>query len=44
MIYIFPLVWMVGLFFAVDKMTIGFQGMHKDKIHITYKNEGDVFQ
>ena len=34
--YIFPLVWMVGLFFAVDEMTIGFQGMHVDKRRITY--------
>jgi len=42
--YIFPLVWMAGLFFAVDEMTVEFKGMHKNKSRITYKNEGDGFQ
>jgi len=35
---------MVGLFVAVDEMTIVFQGIHEEKRRITYKNEGDGFQ
>jgi len=44
MSYIFTLVWMVGLFFAVDEIIIGFQGIHKDKRCITYTTEGGGFQ
>ena len=40
----FPLIWIVGIGFAIDEMTIGFQGMHADKRHTTYKNEGYGFQ
>ena len=42
--YLFPLIWLLGVFFAIDEMTIGFQGMHVDKKRITYKTEGDGFQ
>ena len=42
--FIFKLVWLVGIYCAIDEMTIGFQGMHADKKHITYKNKGDEFQ
>ena len=36
--------WNLGMNLAVDEQTIGFQGRHVDKRHITYKNEGDGFQ
>ena len=42
--YLFPLIWHLGISFAIDEMTIGFQGMHADKKRITYKAEGDGFQ
>ena len=42
--YIFKMAWLLGVCFAIDEMTIGFQGMHADKRRITYKNEGDGFQ
>ena len=42
--FLFPLIWMLGVCFAIDEMTIGFQGMHIDKKRITYKAEGDGFQ
>eukprot|EP00547_Thalassionema_nitzschioides_P014673 CAMPEP_0194238244 /NCGR_PEP_ID=MMETSP0158-20130606/5025_1 /TAXON_ID=33649 /ORGANISM="Thalassionema nitzschioides, Strain L26-B" /LENGTH=863 /DNA_ID=CAMNT_0038972445 /DNA_START=101 /DNA_END=2689 /DNA_ORIENTATION=- len=44
MSFIFPLVWMLGVAISVDEMTMRFQGKHKDKKRITYKNEGDGFQ
>ena len=33
--YLFPLIWVLGVSFAIDKMTIIFQGMHADKKIIT---------
>jgi hypothetical protein len=36
--------WQLGPDIAIDEQTIGFQGRHKDKLRITYKNEGDGFQ
>jgi hypothetical protein len=36
--------WDLGPDIAIDEQTIGFQGRHKDKLRITYKNEGDGFQ
>ena len=39
-----PLAWNLGRSIAVDEMTMRFQGMHRDKRRITYKNEGDGFQ
>ena len=36
--------WLLGLEFSVDDTIMGFKGKHKDKIQITYKNEGDGFQ
>ena len=41
---IFKLVWLLGSSFSIDKMTMGFQGMHADKKRIMYKNKGDGFQ
>ena len=42
--FIFPTAWLLGIKVAIDKMTMGFQGMHIDKRRITYKEEGDGFQ
>ena len=42
--YLFPLIWVLGVCFVIDEMTIGFQGMHAGKRRITYKAEGSVFQ
>ena len=42
--YLFPLIWLLGACFAIDEMTIGFQGMHADKKRITYKSERDGVQ
>lgn len=42
--FIFPLIQILGVAFAIDEMTRGFQGMHADKKCIPYKNEGDRFQ
>jgi hypothetical protein len=36
--------WKLGRDIAGDEQTIGFQGNHRDKRRITYKNEGDGFQ
>jgi len=36
--------WLLGLAFSVDEMTMRFKGKHADKRRITYKNEGDGFQ
>ena len=30
--------------FSIDEKTINFQGRHKDKLHITFKDAGDGFQ
>ena len=42
--YLFPLIWLLGDCFAIDEMTIGFQGMYADNKRITYKAEGYGFQ
>ena len=36
--------WWLGCDISGDEQTIGFQGHHSDKLHITYKAEGDGFQ
>ena len=36
--------WDCGIMISVDEQAIGFQGRHPDKLHITYKAEGDGFQ
>lgn len=41
--YIYPRAWMLVETISIDEMTIGFQGMHRDKKRISYKTEGDGF-
>ena len=36
--------WQLGRDISGDEQTIGFQGHHSDKLHSTYKAEGDGFQ
>ena len=38
------LAWHLGHDISGNEQTIGFQGKHSDKLHITYKAEGDGFQ
>ena len=33
-----------GITIAVDEMTMWFKDVHKDKLNITYKSEGEGFQ
>ena len=40
---IYPCAWLFRELIYIDKMEIGFQGMHKDKQRITYKTEGNGF-
>ena len=42
--FILTLIWILGIAFGIDEMTIIFQGMHADKRRITYNNEGYGFQ
>ena len=42
--YISPRAWLLGKSIFIDEMTICFQGHHRDKLRITYKNEGGGFQ
>ena len=37
-------VWRLGRDISGDEQMLGFQGRHADKLHITYKAEGDSFQ
>ena len=39
-----PRAWQLGCSVAVNEMAMPFKGYHRDKIHITYKAEGDGFQ
>ena len=41
---IFREVLMLGITYSVKEMIMRFQGLHKDKIIITYKRKGDGFQ
>ena len=39
-----PLSWECGIDLGLDEQTMGFQGLHVDKMRITYNKEGDGFQ
>ena len=40
----FDLYWGPAWNLSIDEQTIGFKDIHKDKIRITFKYVGDVFQ
>lgn len=42
--FLFKTIWLLGVAFSIDEMTIGFQGHHRDKLKINYKAKGDGFQ
>jgi len=42
--FICRLAWLLEIDYSIDEMTIGFQGMHTDKLQIIYKKEGNGFQ
>ena len=42
--FIFSLIWMLGVTFSMDEMTMRFKGQHEEKISMTYKEEADVLQ
>ena len=37
-------VWLLVFYIVIDEQIAGFKGIHQDKIVITYKVEGDIFQ
>ena len=40
----FELQWDLARYLSINEQTIGFQGRHKDKLQIMFKDSGDVFQ
>ena len=38
--FVLPLVWVYGVTFSMDEMTMRLKGHHAEKIFITYKTEG----
>ena len=36
--FIFPLIWMLGIKFSMDEITMIFKGHHVEKIRMTYKS------
>ena len=42
--HLFPLIWLLGVCFAIIEITISFQGMNAEKKRITYKAKGGGFQ
>ena len=42
--FVFPLIWMLGVTFSMDEMTMRFKGHHTDRIRMTYKSEDDGLQ
>ena len=38
--FIFILIWIIGVTFYIDEITMGFKGRHTYKIGMTYKAEG----
>ena len=43
-LYVLHFEWLLGFSLAVDEKIIGFQGIHVDKMIISYNNEGGGFQ
>ena len=42
--FIFPLIWILGVKFYMDEMTMHFKFHHSEKIRMTHKSEGGVLQ
>ena len=42
--FIFPLIWIIGLTFYLNEITMSFKVRHADKISMTYKAEGGGLQ
>ena len=42
--FILTIIWMLGVTFFVDEMTMSFKAHHLEKISMTYKSEADVLQ
>ena len=42
--YIFPLIWILGVAFYIDEMTMHFKVLHADKQILAYISEGDELQ
>ena len=42
--FISPLIWMLGVAFSKDEMTMHFIGRHADKKRMTLKSKGDGLQ
>ena len=38
--FTFPLIWMIRVTISIDEMTMNFKGHHKDRIRMSYKQEG----
>ena len=42
--FILSLIWMLGVTFSTDEMTMRFKGYHGDRIRMTYKAECDGYR
>ena len=42
--FIFPIIWMLGVNFSIDEMTMHLKVRHADKKRMTYKEKCDISQ
>ena len=43
-VFLFPLIWILGVTFSMDVITIPSKGHHEEKIRMMYKSEADLLQ